>query len=420
MAVERAQLGRGVLGLREEFVEALAKATRRPATKEEALILASANPSELPLLLAAALKLKVAYTGNIVTYSRKVFVPLTNLCRNECKYCGFRRSPKAPDARYLSPAEAMNIVKLGERLGAKEVLVSTGERPEDVHEEARSQLRKLGFTSTLEYVIHFEEEVLKETEYMMPHTNVGVLSKGELAELKELNASMGLMLESISERLLERGGPHELSPTKHPSVRLKVLEDAGSLRIPFTTGILVGIGESWEERVESLIAIRDVHARYGHIQEVIVQNFMPEPGTPMEGSPPPALEDVVKTIAVARLIFHGEVSIQAPPNLAPNAYAAHLLSGINDWGGISPLTPDFINASYPWPKVSELKSVTEGLGFTLRERLPIYPKYIKEGWYSRRLRRRIESLVDDLGLVRSELEGLRCAYEWGNGRWRGA
>jgi len=235
---------------------------------------------------------------------------------------------------------------------------------------------------------------------MLPHTNIGVLTKEEMIELKPFNASMGLMLESISERLMEKGMPHELSPSKHPKIRLRMIREAGELRIPFTTGILIGIGETWEERIDSLLAIKKVNDEYGHIQEVIIQNFMPEPGTPMENCKPPSLTDMLKTIAIARLIFKGEVSVQAPPNLAPSTYFTYLLAGINDWGGISPLTPDFVNPAYPWPKISDVKRITEILGFELRERLPVYPKFIKLNWLSDALKTRVEALVDEEGLVR--------------------
>lgn len=387
--------------VRDEFLEALHKALERPATREEALIFASANSKELLFLLDAALTLKLKYTGRIVTYSRKVFVPLTNLCRNKCAYCGFRREPHKPGAGFMSFNEAMSIVKLGEKLGAKEVLVSTGEKPETKYDEARRYLKKMGYSSTVEYVKDFEEKVLKETEHMMPHTNIGVLSKKEMMELKPLNASMGLMLETISERLTKPGMPHENSPWKHPKVRLKMIKDAGELKIPFTTGILIGIGETWEERIDSLLELRKINREHDHIQEIIIQNFKPEPNTPMELYPSPTTIETLKTIAIARLVFHNETSIQTPPNLNIEAYQTYLLAGINDWGGISPVTPDFVNMEYPWPKIVEVRKATEEVGFTLRERLPIYPKYIFKQWFSRALESKIIELTDDRGLVKN-------------------
>ena len=390
--------------VREEYVEVLNKCIERPANFEEALFLTTANPHELTLLLKASLYVKEKYFGKTVTYSRKVFVPLTNLCRNRCAYCGFRKEPGTPGAGFLTFEKAMKIVKTGEKLGAKEVLISTGEKPETKYEEARRFLRKLGYSSTVEYVRDFEERVLKETEYMMPHTNIGVLTKKEMAELKPLNASMGLMLETISERLMGKGLPHENSPWKHPKIRLRMIREAGELRIPFTTGILVGIGETWEERIKSLLVIREVNREYGHIQEVIIQNFMPEPGTPMETHPPPSPITFLKTIAIARLIFHGETSVQAPPNLSLRMYQTLLLAGINDWGGISPLTPDFINIKYPWPMISEVRKITEELGYVLRERLAIYPKYIFKRWFSKTLEQRILKIIDEKGLVRKDYE----------------
>lgn len=388
--------------IREEIAEVLEKAKEKPLDREDALILTKANPIETLELMKTALSIKVKSYGHIVTYSRKVFVPLTNLCRNKCAYCGFRKEPREPGAGYLSIDDALKIVITGEKLGAKEILVSTGEKPEIVYEEARAFLRKHGYTSTVEYVRDFEEKALEKTENMLIHTNIGVLTKKEMAELKPFNASMGLMLETISERLMEKGMPHEKSPTKHPKVRLRMIREAGELKIPFTTGILIGIGETWEERIDSLLEIRKIHSEYGHIQEVIIQNFMPEPKTPMEKHPPPSTYEMVKTIAIARLIFHGEVSVQAPPNLTPQSYQLYLLAGINDWGGVSPLTPDFVNIAYPWPKIREIKRVTEELGFMLRERLAIYPKYILLKQYPKNLEDRILKLVDESGLVKME------------------
>ncbi len=388
--------------VREEIANILEKAKERPLEREDALLLTQVNPIETLELMKVALHVKFKHYESIITYSRKVFVPLTNLCRNKCAYCGFRREPWKQGAGYLSFEEALRIVKLGEKLGAKEILVSTGEKPETTYREARDFLRKLGYSSTVEYIRDFEEKALRNTENMLIHTNIGVLSKKEMAELKPYNVSMGLMLESISERLMGKGMPHEKSPTKHPKIRLKMIKEAGELKIPFTTGILVGIGETWEERIDSLIEIRKIHREHGHIQEVIIQNFMPEPGTPMENHPPPSTYEMVKTIAIARLIFHGEVSVQAPPNLTPQSYQLYLLAGINDWGGVSPLTPDFVNIAYPWPKISELKETTEQLGFKLRERLAIYPKYIFKKWYSMNLENRILRLVDENGLVKEQ------------------
>lgn len=383
----------------EEIVEVLTKCIEddKDLTREEALLLASIDANRLPILLSAALMVRLKHFRRLTTYSRKVFIPLTKMCRNQCAYCGFRVQARKP---YMSIEEALSLVRAGERLRAKEVLVSTGEKPEEVHEEAKRALKSMGYSSTVEYVRDFEERVLRETKKMMAHTNIGILTKSEMAELKPFNASMGLMLESISERLMGKGMPHERSPSKDPKVRLRMIKEAGELRIPFTTGILIGIGETWEERVDSLIAIKRVHEACSHIQEVIVQNFMPEPGTPMSNHEPPSLLEILKTIAIARLIFKGEVAVQAPPNLNPKSYHAYLLAGINDWGGISPLTPDFVNIAYPWPKISEVKEVTEKMGFELRERLPVYPVFIFKGWISDMLKERVESLVDEEGLVK--------------------
>lgn len=382
-----------------EIIELMLKCVedRKDLTREEVLLLTDVDVNELPILLSAALMVRLKHFGRLTTYSRKVFVPITHMCRNQCAYCGFRIQSRKP---YMNIEEAMSLVKAGEKLGAKEVLVSTGEKPEEVHEEARKALKAMGYSSTVEYVRDFEEKVLKETKNMMAHTNIGVLTKSEMAELRPFNASMGLMLESISDRLMDKGMPHEKSPSKNPKIRLRMIREAGELKIPFTTGILVGIGETWEERVDSLIAIKKIHEVYGHIQEVIIQNFMPEPGTPMSTHKPPSLLEILKTIAIARLIFKGEVAVQAPPNLNSKAYHTYLLAGINDWGGVSPLTPDFVNLAYPWPKISTLKEMTERMGFELRERLPVYPAFIFKGWIPETLKERIENLVDELGLVK--------------------
>jgi FO synthase subunit 1 len=400
-------MGEARSSVREGFLEALHRSLEEPANYEDALTLSTARGSEVLLLLSAALAVKRRTSGDLITYSRKVFTPLTNLCRNRCTYCGFRRELGEAGAGFMGLEEAMKLVKLGERLGAKEVLVSTGERPEEAYGEARAMLKSLGYSSTVEYVRVFEERVLEEAANMMPHTNIGVLSKSEMAELKPLNASMGLMLEVASERLMGRGMPHERSPSKHPEARLRMIREAGELRIPFTTGVLIGIGETWEERIRSLMEIRRLHEEHGHIQEVIVQGFRPEPGTPMEGLKPPTPMEVAKTVALARLIFHGEVSVQAPPNLSPEALDLLLLSGLQDWGGVSPLTPDYVNPRYPWPKIPELKAATEAQGFKLRERLPIYPRYVRLGgsFIPEPLKERIYRLTDEEGLVKEELQG---------------
>jgi 7,8-didemethyl-8-hydroxy-5-deazariboflavin synthase CofG subunit len=346
--------------------------------RSEALALCNASPDELRELVATAAQLRDLHKGRVVTFSPKVFVPLTNLCRDFCGYCTFRKAPEEHGARTMSLEEVVRLVRQGKLLGCTEVLFSLGDKPEAIYPQMKAFLAGLGFRRTLDYLYQACRAVLEETE-LLPHANPGVMGKGDLQRLKQVNASMGLMLESTSERLLSSGGAHDNAPDKKPSVRLRTLEQAGKLRIPFTTGILIGIGETWEERIDSLFAIRAIHERYGHIQEVIIQNFRAKPTIPMRLHPDATPPDMLKTIALARLIFGGVMNIQAPPNLTPDGYELYLEAGINDWGGVSPLTPDFINPEAPWPALQRLHEKSAGAGFELRARLPIYPEYIEQG-----------------------------------------
>ncbi len=345
------------------------------ATREEAYALIRVSRGDLAAVMAAASRMRDEAKGRVVTFSRNVFIPLTNMCRNRCAYCTFVKAPSDPRARTLTPEEVLRIAEEGARHGCREALFSLGDKPELLHRRAREDLRRLGYDSTFAYLKDMCALVWEETG-LWPHANPGVLSYEQMAQLREVTASMGLMLESVSERLLQPGQAHYGCPDKVPAVRLRMIEDAGKLRIPFTTGILIGIGETPEERVDSLLAIRDVHRRYGHIQEVIVQNFRAKPDIPFRDRPEPDLFEMLRTLAVARLILGGEMNIQAPPNLSPDAYGVYLLAGINDWGGISPVTRDHINPEAPWPKEEELRRVTHAAGFTLVERLPVYPEYM--------------------------------------------
>jgi 7,8-didemethyl-8-hydroxy-5-deazariboflavin synthase CofG subunit len=295
------------------------------------------------------------------------------------------------------------VAEAGGRLGCKEALFSLGDKPEVLYPEYRAELAKFGHRRTLDYLRDMCEQVLTHTP-LLPHANPGLMSYRDLAALRELNASMGLMLENVSERLLEPGATHDDAPDKRPALRLKTIDNAGKLQIPFTTGILIGIGETPDERVDSLLAIRRLHEEYGHIQEVIIQNFRAKPTIPMRDWPEPTLLDMLKTVAVARLLLGGAMNIQAPPNLTPDAYQLLLLAGINDWGGVSPLTIDFINPEAPWPKIRELRRVTGEVGLVLRERLAVYPEYITmyPEYIPVSLRDRIQGYVDMEGLVREE------------------
>ncbi|MFY9675699.1 MAG: 7,8-didemethyl-8-hydroxy-5-deazariboflavin synthase CofG [Terriglobales bacterium] len=334
------------------------------------------HADDVPLfdLLEAAQAARARFKPSVITYSRKVFLPLTNLCRDYCGYCTFRRDPNQAGAHTMSPDEVMNVVREGERMGCTEALMSLGDKPEALFPEVRETLRSLGYKSTLHYLEAMCERILREST-LFPHPNPGLMSEEWLLRLARVAPSMGLMLETTSARLLAKNAAHDNAPDKEPAKRLRVIKDAGRLGIPFTTGILIGIGETPDERVDSLIAIRDLHVRYGHIQEVIVQNFRAKPGTPMATWPEPGREEMLRTLAVARLLMP-EMNIQAPPNLSDPHYADLLDAGINDWGGISPLTPDFINPEKPWPHLDELRRKTEAKGFGLRQRLPVYPEFV--------------------------------------------
>ncbi len=353
----------------------------------------------LPSLLTAAQRLRDRFKSGIVTYSRKVFIPLTNLCRDYCGYCTFRRDPGEPGAHTMSPDEVMEVVRAGERLGCSEALFSLGDKPELLFPEMRDTLHRLGYKSTLHYLEAMCAQVLRESS-LLPHPNPGLMSAEWLQRLARVSPSMGLMLETTSSRLLARGAAHDNAPDKDPAKRLRVIEDAGRQKIPFTTGILIGIGETFEERVDALLAIRDLHEKYGHIQEVIIQNFRAKPATPMANWPEPDRADMLRTLAVARLLMP-EMNLQAPPNLSDPHYADLLDGGINDWGGVSPLTPDYINPEKPWPPLEELQKRTETKGFQLKQRLPVYPEFmVQAAAHSDQLAQRLDLARDSEGYAR--------------------
>jgi FO synthase len=343
-------------------------------SRDAALRLLQCNSDLLPELLATARFLKEQYRPGIITYSRKVFLPLTNLCRDYCDYCTFRRDPGQLGAHTMSPEEVLEVARQGEKLGCTEALFSLGDKPEAEFPEMRDVLRKRGYRSTLHYLESMCDLVLRETS-LLPHSNPGLMSASWIERLRATNPSLGLMLESTSARLTQPSGPHANAPDKVPSLRLKTIVDAGKLGVPFTTGILIGIGETLEERVDALLVIQHLHLQYGHIQEVIIQNFRAKPDIPMANSPEPDTDDLLRTIAVARLLLR-DMNIQAPPNLTENHYELLLQGGIDDWGGISPLTPDFINPEAPWPHLADLKRRTEAAGQQLRQRLPVYPEFV--------------------------------------------
>ncbi len=345
-----------------------------PISRDLALRLIRCSDDDLPALLAAARAAREDFRPGLITYSRKVFLPLTNLCRDYCGYCVFRRDPSDPGAHTMTPDEVLAVARAGEKLGCTEALFSLGDKPELLFPEMRETLRHLGYKSTLHYLEAMCELVLRETS-LLPHPNPGLLSTEWIARLAAVSPSMGLMLETTSNALLAPGAAHDNAPDKVPSKRLRTIEDAGRQKVPFTTGLLIGIGETPEDRVDTLLAIREVNDRYGHIQEVIVQNFRAKPAIPMAQVPEPSRGDMLRAVAVARLLMPG-VNIQAPPNLNAPYYEDLLEAGINDWGGVSPLTPDFINPEKPWPHLDQLRLRTEAKGFQLRQRLPVYPEFL--------------------------------------------
>jgi FO synthase len=352
-------------------------------TNNEALALAPCD--DLPRLMAVAERLALAGHGQTVSFSRKVFIPLTRLCRDSCHYCTFARPPRSGERPYLSPEEVLAIARAGQAAGCREALFTLGDQPERRYAAARAALAGLGAPSTLACLEASAGLVLRETG-LLPHLNPGVLSEDWLRRLRAVSVSQGMMLETTAERLSERGGPHFGSPDKAPRVRLATLEAAGRARVPFTTGLLIGIGETRAERIEALLAIRAAHERWGHIQEVIVQNFRAKPGTRMASAPEPTLKDHLWTIAVARLVLGPQMNIQAPPNLQPEGLAQLIRAGINDWGGVSPVTPDHVNPEAPWPHLDALEQATGRADRTLVERLAIYPEF-REQDAPRELRR---------------------------------
>jgi FO synthase len=371
----------------------------RRLSADQALALAEARGAEHPALWAAAAVLRDRGRPPVVTYSRKVFIPLTNLCRDVCSYCTFAHTDDDPRAHTMSPDEVLAVAEAGRQLGCKEALFTLGDRPEARFPSHKAALRRFGHETTQSYLTAMCAMVLEKTG-LLPHPNAGILGRRELSELREVSASQGMMLESVSERLCGPGGPHEHAPDKRPATRLAMIRRAGELRIPFTSGILIGIGETERERVEALLALRDLHDAHGHIQEVIVQNFRAKPNTPMAAAGEPGLVELMTTCAIARLVMGPAMSIQAPPNLSAD-YGPLLLSGINDWGGVSPLTPDFVNPEAPWPDIEGLRALCADAGYELRERLTIYPEYLTDDdFLDPGVRPRVRALADEHGLAR--------------------
>ncbi len=350
-------------------------------------------------LMKEAKKITNKFYGNKITYSRKVFVPLTNICRNQCGYCTFVQDPESPLAKVLSPDNVMDIVHKGEKYGCKEVLFSLGEKPELKYPSVLEKLKSFGHYSLVDYLASMCQLVIKETN-LLPHTNIGTLNRNEIETLKPVTASMGMMLETTSEKVLKKGGAHYKCPDKVPSIRISTIKTAGELKVPFTTGILIGIGETWDDRINSILEINNIYKKYGHIQEVIIQNFRAKVGIPMESSPEPSLDEMLRTIAISRIILEPEISIQAPPNLS-NEYLKYLDAGINDWGGISPVTIDHINPEREWPQIDKLNKLMKDKGYKLKERLTIYPKFqtINKNFMADNMVNNILNIADNEGLA---------------------
>ncbi|OGA34744.1 MAG: 7,8-didemethyl-8-hydroxy-5-deazariboflavin synthase [Betaproteobacteria bacterium RIFCSPLOWO2_12_FULL_62_13b] len=357
----------------------------------------------LERLMTEAAWLRDQGHGPVMSFSRKVFVPLTRLCKDVCHYCGFAAAPRQVARPFLTLDEVREIAKAGERAGCQEALFTLGDKPEDRYAVAREQLKSLGCASTVEYLEKACDVVLRETS-LLPHINAGVLSQEQMTKLRKVSVSQGIMLESAAERLCRQGAVHYGSPDKHPAVRLDMIRGAGKLRVPLTSGILIGIGETRDERIDALIALRDLHVQYGHVQEIIVQNFRAKPDTPMARAAEPDLEDLRWTIAAARLIFGPEMNIQAPPNLTPQLYPLLIEAGINDWGGLSPVTPDHVNPEAPWPHMETVRRHVESAGKVLVERLAVYPQYARSAsrWADARMVTRVLCAMDSSGFARAD------------------
>jgi 7,8-didemethyl-8-hydroxy-5-deazariboflavin synthase CofG subunit len=339
--------------------------------------------------------LRNIFKGNVISYSRKIFIPITTLCKDNCLYCIYKKEPDK-GGRYLELDEIIDITKRGLELGCTEALLMTGERPEIKYAEARNFLKNKNVSSTVEWLYNVSKILLELG--ILTHTNAGLLTSHEMEKLKKYNASLGLMLENISERLMQKGMPHEFSPSKNPKLRIKVIEEAGKLKIPFTTGILLGIGETPEEAIRSLFVIRAIHQKYGHIQEVIIQPFIPKKGTAMESFSPPSERYFLKFLALSRIIL-GDMNLQAPPNLYLNVRQL-IKAGVNDLGGISPLTIDYVNPEKPWPHIEFIRKELARDGFVLKQRLPVYPEYLnKNGFLSDEVKKIALNLVDENGYV---------------------
>ena len=388
-----------MLAATRDLLEAV-DAGHRPSRREARALAAE---TDLAPLLASAETLRDQAHPDAMTYSRKVFIPLTHLCRDVCHYCTFAHPPRRGEAAYMSPEAVLKVAEAGAKAGCKEALFTLGDKPEQRYRVARDELDTLGHETTLAYLAEMAALVLEKTS-LLPHVNPGVLTREDLRALRAVSVSQGLMLESAADRLSEKGGPHYGSPDKKPAVRLETLRLAGEEGVPFTSGLLIGIGETRLERIDSLLALRDVHDAHGHIQEIIIQNFRAKPDTKMSGAPEPSLEELLWTIAVARILFGPTMNIQAPPNLSPGVLPKLVAAGINDWGGVSPVTQDYVNPEAPWPQLDALARETAAAGKTLTERLALYPAYAGslDRWVAPELETRVLTMIDATGHPRTD------------------
>ena len=348
-------------------------------------------------LYSVAQNLRVEFKKDTVTFSKKAFFNIVNLCKDTCSYCTYKAEPGEKKLSLMSKQQITELLQLAKKYKCVEALFVTGEQPEQKYPEARLWLKENGFTSTIEYLIHASEQALELG--LFPHTNAGNLNFEEMKELQKTNVSMGIMLENISERLTERGMPHYLAASKRPKIRLEILENSGKLKIPMTTGILVGIGETIEEIIDSILAIKQLHQKYGNIQEVILQNFQPKQDTVMKNTPS-ADENYFKVVVALSRIIMPEMNIQIPPNLSPKSYQSFLSVGINDWGGISPLTPDFVNPEFSWPEINKVEEYSKKAGFNLKCRFPVYPEFFS--FISKELRNKMAVIENEEGFVKED------------------
>ncbi|MEE8556291.1 MAG: 7,8-didemethyl-8-hydroxy-5-deazariboflavin synthase CofG [Myxococcota bacterium] len=395
--------------LRERIRKAVdAEPLDRRASIAIAEVLEHEPDSLLDALLEAAQEVGIRGFGREITVSRNIFIPLTNLCRDRCSYCTFAKDPRSSEAKTYELEEVRAAVREGLRTGCTEALFCLGDKPEIAYRGHRAWLERRGYGTTAAYLV--DACRLAFEEGMLPHTNAGILSGEEMEALRPWNASMGLMLESVSPRLRERGQAHYYAPDKDPAVRIRMTREAGELRIPFTSGMLIGIGETPEERVDTLLTIRDLNREHGHIQEVIVQNFHPKLGTPMVDRPSPSDALMAGTVALARLLLGARMSVQAPPNLSPSSLELLVRSGLNDWGGVSPLTIDFVNPEKPWPHLEDLRLRTESAGYRLRERLCVYPEFVRarREFFDPVMWDRLREQCDERGYPKKNLQEEEC------------